>query len=93
MPPNLAVRKGKKGRTSREQNEPSGVVPPEYDLWSRVFKALAHPVRLYIAEQVRIAPRSVGQLARLVRLDSSTVCRHLWLLKNAGLIHSQKRGT
>jgi ArsR family transcriptional regulator len=58
-----------------------------------VFKALAHPVRLYIAEQVRTAPRSVGQLARLVHQDSSTVCRHLWLLKNAGLIRSQKRGT
>lgn len=67
MPRHLPARRGEEGWAPAGPGGACGGVPPEYEPWSQVFKALGHPVRLYIAEQVRRAPRSVGQLARLVR--------------------------
>ena len=37
--------------------------------------------------------RSVGDLTDLVGTDLSTVSRHLLVLRNAGIVESEKRGT
>ena len=59
----------------------------------RVFKAMAHPTRLFIVEELsRVKERCVCELAELVGAQMATVSRHLSLLKNAGIVEDDKRG-
>jgi ArsR family transcriptional regulator len=59
---------------------------------SGILKALAHPVRLFLVEQLCCRPTCVCELTRRVGLDVSTVSKHLALLKNAGIVRDEKRG-
>ena len=59
---------------------------------SQVFKALAHPARLLIVEELTRSERCVCELTELVGSDMSTVSKHLSLLKNAGIVADDKRG-
>jgi ArsR family transcriptional regulator len=58
-----------------------------------IFKALGHPTRLYMLERLREAPHCVCELTELVGADTSTVSKHLTVLRNAGLVRSEKKGT
>lgn len=58
-----------------------------------VLKAMAHPTRLFMLEQLGKNEMSVGELTELVGLDMSTVSRHLALLKSEGIISDRKKGT
>ena len=59
-----------------------------------VLKALAHPTRIFIVEVIdRDGPQSVQKLAAMVDADTSTVSRHLSVLKNAGILRDRKDGT
>lgn len=60
---------------------------------SAIFKALGHPTRLYIMEKLRESPHCVCELTDLIGADTSTVSKHLGILKNVGLIQSRKEGT
>jgi len=65
----------------------------KYEARAKVFKALAHPTRLFIVDDLaRRGPRCVCELTALVGVDISTVSRHLALLKNAGIVADEKRG-
>ena len=55
-----------------------------------VLKALAHPIRLFIVEELNRESRCVRELTDMVGLDISTVSRHLAVLKNAGLVDIEK---
>ncbi len=57
-----------------------------------VFKALAHPSRLLIIEQLAQKERCVCELTDMIGADISTVSKHLSVLKGAGIIQDQKRG-
>lgn len=57
-----------------------------------VFKALGHPTRLFIAEELGKGERCVCELTEMIGTDTSTVSRHLSVLRNAGIIKSEKRG-
>jgi ArsR family transcriptional regulator len=57
-----------------------------------VIKALAHPTRLFLVEELARRERCVCELAAMVGADVSTVSRHLALLKTAGLVKTEKRG-
>ena len=57
-----------------------------------VIKAMAHPSRLYLVEQLAEGERCVCELTDGVGADISTVSRHLALLKNAGIVESERRG-
>ncbi|NPA24463.1 MAG: helix-turn-helix transcriptional regulator [Deltaproteobacteria bacterium] len=63
-----------------------------YDARARVFKALAHPTRLWIAERLAVEECSVYSLVEPLGADFSTVSRHLSVLKEAGLVIDEKRG-
>lgn len=63
------------------------------ELRAEVLKALAHPSRLYIVEQLIEAPHCVCELTELIGADTSTVSKHLSVLKNAGIVISRKEGT
>ena len=59
---------------------------------ARVIKALAHPTRLFIGEELARGVRCVRELRELVGADLSTVSKHLALLKNAGILTDERRG-
>lgn len=65
-----------------------------YEARAAVVKALAHPARLMIVDELSEHPqRCVCELTELVGTDLSTVSRHLAVLRNAGILESRKEGT
>jgi DNA-binding transcriptional ArsR family regulator len=63
-----------------------------YAARAKVMKALAHPTRLFIVDQLGNEPRCVCDLTEMVGADVSTVSRHLSVLKEAGIVDDDKRG-
>ena len=59
---------------------------------ARVIKALAHPTRLFLVEELCKEERCVCELAEMVGSDVSTVSKHLALLRQAGIVRDEKRG-
>lgn len=57
-----------------------------------VFKALGHPARLQIVEELAEKEHCVCDLVVLVGLGWSAVSRHLTVLKAAGVLVDEKRG-
>ncbi|MDA3950741.1 MAG: metalloregulator ArsR/SmtB family transcription factor [Spirochaeta sp.] len=59
-----------------------------------VLKALAHPTRIFIVDLIdREGPHCVCDLTERIGADTSTVSRHLSILKNAGILQDRKEGT
>ncbi|MDI9401574.1 MAG: ArsR/SmtB family transcription factor [Limisphaerales bacterium] len=63
-----------------------------YAAKARVLKALAHPTRLWIVEELAAGERCVCEFADVVDVDPSTISRHLMLLRQAGIVEDDKRG-
>lgn len=63
-----------------------------YEAKARVLKALAHPTRLWMAEQLAGGERCVCEFVERVGADFSTVSKHLSVLKQAGIVDVDKRG-
>jgi ArsR family transcriptional regulator len=63
-----------------------------YQARARIIKALAHPARLLMVDELRGKPRCVCELQAEVNLDMSTVSKHLSVLKHAGIVQDEKRG-
>lgn len=65
----------------------------EYKRRAAVLKALAHPARLLIVDELGEAgERCVCELTDMIGADMSTVSRHLAQLRNAGIIEDERRG-
>lgn len=60
---------------------------------ARILKALAHPSRIFIVDKLSKKPHCVCELTELIGADTSTVSKHLSILKNAGIITDRKQGT
>ncbi|MBN2428914.1 MAG: winged helix-turn-helix transcriptional regulator [Deltaproteobacteria bacterium] len=58
---------------------------------AKIFKALAHPSRVLIVEELADGERCVCDLTEKVGADISTVSKHLSVMKNAGLVLDEKR--
>lgn len=63
-----------------------------YHALSEILKAIAHPTRLLILESLAEQKRCVSDLTNMAEVDTSTVSKHLALMKNAGIITSEKSG-
>jgi len=63
-----------------------------YETRAKVFKALAHPTRLWITEQLARQERCVCSLVEPIGADFSTVSKHLAILREAGIVIDEKRG-
>jgi DNA-binding transcriptional ArsR family regulator len=59
---------------------------------ARILKALAHPTRLLLIEELARQTKCVCELRAVAELDMSTVSKHLSVLRNAGIVEDQKRG-
>lgn len=57
-----------------------------------VFKALAHPTRLYIVLRLSEGEARVGDLTKEVGADVSTVSKHLAVLRDVGLVADRREG-
>ncbi|MFP4484447.1 MAG: ArsR/SmtB family transcription factor [Spirochaetaceae bacterium] len=61
---------------------------------AEILKALAHPTRVYIVDLIaREGSYCVCELTERIGVDTSTVSRHLSLLKSAGVLSDRKVGT
>jgi DNA-binding transcriptional ArsR family regulator len=60
---------------------------------ARIIKALAHPTRLFIVDELARGERCVCELTGLIGVEMPTVSRHLSLLKRAGILADEKRGS
>ena len=59
---------------------------------AKVMKALAHPSRLFMVDELSRGERCVCELTEMVGADVSTVSKHLTVLKRAGVVIDERRG-
>ena len=65
-----------------------------YQARANIIKAMAHPTRLFIVDQLaREGEKCVCELTEMVGADVSTVSKHLAVLKVAGIVQDEKRGS
>ena len=63
-----------------------------YEAKAKVLKALAHPTRLWMAEQLANGEMCVCEFVDQIDADFSTISKHLSVLKQAGIVQDDKRG-
>lgn len=68
------------------------IVHADFERRAGILKALAHPSRLKIVDELAKGECCVCALQALVGSDISTVSKHLAVLKKVGLVESEKRG-
>lgn len=59
---------------------------------AKVMKAMAHPSRLMIIDELSHGERCVCDLQKVVGHDISTVSKHLTILKKSGIVKDERRG-
>ena len=59
----------------------------------RVFRAIADPTRREILHLLRDGGRTVGSIALNFRTSRPAISKHLRVLRSAGLVSAQKKGT
>ncbi len=57
-----------------------------------ILKAMSHASRLIIINELSKEDKCVCELQKIIGSDMSTVSKHLSVLKNAGIITSEKKG-
>jgi ArsR family transcriptional regulator len=65
----------------------------QYKAQARILKALAHPTRLFIVDELSRGERCVCELTGMIGVEMPTVSRHLSQLRNAGILDDEKRGS
>ncbi|RMD75745.1 MAG: ArsR family transcriptional regulator, partial [Chloroflexi bacterium] len=66
---------------------------PLYRFKAEFFKALGHPTRLAILDQLRAGERSVQELQQALAIEQSSVSQQLAVLRNKNIVDSRKEGT
>lgn len=61
--------------------------------YGQAFAALADPTRRKVLEQLRRGPRPVNEIAARLPVSRPAVSQHLKVLKEAGLVREERRGT
>lgn len=67
-------------------------IKAKYEARAKIVKAIAHPTRLFIIDELHKGERCVCELTEMIKADTSTVSKHLLVLKNAGIVNDEKRG-
>jgi DNA-binding transcriptional ArsR family regulator len=65
----------------------------DYKAKAEIIKALAHPTRLFIVDELSRGERCVNDLTDMIGVEMPTVSRHLSQLKNVGILLDEKRGS
>ncbi|MBV9063320.1 MAG: winged helix-turn-helix transcriptional regulator [Alphaproteobacteria bacterium] len=56
-------------------------------------RSRTYPTRRKVLEQLRRGPRAVGQISARLPVSRPAVSQHLKVLKEAGLVREERRGT
>lgn len=62
------------------------------DMYVRIYKALAHPIRIKIVMSLLNGPLCVCVLNENVAFSQSNLSQHLKILRDAGILKSEKDG-
>jgi DNA-binding transcriptional ArsR family regulator len=62
------------------------------ELAAKVFKALGHPIRYKIVKFLMDEPKCVCKLNENVEFSQANLSQHLKILKDAGILKSEKDG-
>jgi ArsR family transcriptional regulator len=62
------------------------------DMYVRIYKALAHPIRMKIVMSLLDGAQCVCVLKENVEFSQSNLSQHLKILKDAGILVSEKDG-
>ena len=68
-------------------------IKARYESRAQIIKAMSHPTRLFMVDELSKGERCVCELTEMVGDDISTISKHLSILKNAGIVADDKRGT
>lgn len=63
------------------------------ELTAHMFKALAHPIRVFLLERLSTRQWCVCELAAEAGVEKSVASKHLSMLREAGLVESRRFGT
>ena len=63
-----------------------------YEKESELLKALGHPIRLRIVEDLLNDECNVNKIVKILKIPQSTVSQHLGVLKNKGIVIARKEG-
>jgi ArsR family transcriptional regulator len=64
-----------------------------YESRSRIMKALGHPTRLFMVDELSKKDRCVCELTEMIGADISTISKHLSILREVGIVDYEKHGT
>ena len=64
----------------------------QFEAQAKIFKARGHPARLMMADALRKGPLCVSDLHKIAGGNLSTVSQHLEVLRNAGVVRTEKIG-
>lgn len=64
-----------------------------FEARAEIIKAMAHPTRLFIVDELSRHERCVYELTEKIGADVSTVSKHLSVLKGSGIVEDEKRGS
>ncbi len=68
------------------------ISPQQFVERAKVMKAMAHPSRLMMIDELSRGERCVCDIQVLIGHDMSTVSKHLTVLKKAGIVEDERRG-
>ena len=63
-----------------------------FEARARIVKAMAHPTRLFIMDELSRGERCVCELTEMIGADVSTVSKHLSVMRGAGIVADRKDG-
>lgn len=66
---------------------------PLHRFKAEFFKALGHPARLVILDQLRDGERNVQELQQALNMDQSSVSQQLAVLRNKNIVDPRKEGS
>ena len=64
-----------------------------FDANSDLLRAMAHPVRLMIMDELLSNPRCVTAMHEILDVRQPNISQHLTILKNSGIVASDRDGS
>jgi ArsR family transcriptional regulator len=64
-----------------------------FDMQAELCLAMGHSVRLQIVHLLRDEPKRVSSIAEELNISQATISRHLAVLRNVGILSTQRQGT
>ena len=68
-------------------------IKARYEARAGIIKAMSHPTRLFMVDELSRGERCVHELTEMVGADVSTISKHLSILKGVGIVADEKRGS